>query len=244
MVPWQRDRDADRSARLLSGLCDTPGPSRGRHSTGDTLDRMLEWSARRRLLVTCVLLVCVAAAPLISPVASRAQHAAARPSASTQGAALLRRIEQAYTEVPGVIVRSSFGRFTEVLSHAKVVSESFSATDSDGTTRLVAINGSPTYAEEAGTGCWRALARSASQTLDGTGHRLLYGFGTKVTRTQSTATGWTVTLISDGSTDLVTVNKALLVQAVTLKKGKQRLEETFTTLLRAPALPKPKPRCS
>ena len=83
---------------------------------------------------------------------------------SPAGLTLIASVDRAYTHVPAAIITVSgagqTGRFTEILKGGSVVAESYSHSDSTGTTVLVAPTGSPTYAKEPHTSCWRTLARS------------------------------------------------------------------------------------
>lgn len=204
---------------------------------------MLDSPARRQLLAACA-----AAVLLCTPVAAQAERPfSPAHSASSAGALLMRRVQKAYARVPGLITAIRGGgvdaQFTEVLQHGVVVSEGYVGSANAGMTKLVSTNGSPTYAEEPGTSCWRRLARSAPQTLTDIGHPLLYMPGATIIRSQAVANGWVLRLSQNGTTARINVSKRFLVQTVTVTHGEQRAVETFITLAKAPKLPNPHPRC-
>src|SRR5579859_8099074 len=96
-------------------------------------------------------------APPASPAAARAR--------APRGVQLLSELRRAYEHVPAVIVSGSLGamsvRFTEILDHGKGRAEAFIGGPPGQTTRLVAPEGEPTFAQAPGTSCWHVLPHSA-----------------------------------------------------------------------------------
>jgi hypothetical protein len=169
---------------------------------------------------------------------------------NAQGVALATRVNDAYKRVPATIVKVSgptTGIFTEILKDGVVAAEQYEDANSSGTTMLVARRGSPTYAKEPGTTCWRALAKSDQQTLDDIGSPVI-GFlaslkGAAVAAPRSTPSGWTLALSQGGVHVTLSINKAMLIQQAIATKAGQRAAEQFQNLTRTPNLFVPEPHC-
>ena len=167
---------------------------------------------------------------------------------SPAGVALIASVDRAYTHVPAAIVKVSAagvaGQFTEIMKGGSVVAEAYTGTDSSGTTVLVAPAGSPTYAKEPHTSCWRLLSRSAPQALDDVGHPLLnFPANATIGAPRATSTGSVVTVSASGTTLVLTIAQSHLVQSIVATHAGVRGVEDLTNLTSAPALPDPTPRC-
>jgi hypothetical protein len=192
-----------------------------------------------------------AAAILGLGIIAAAGHETARAD-GVSGATLLDRVHAAYPHVPAVVVTVTGqsavdGVFTEILRSGLVVAEQFVGSNASGTTMLVAPNGTPTYAREPRTACWRTLAKSDGQTLSDVGQQFL-GFltatnGLSLSAPHRTATGWTLAFGASGTSGTVTIGKTMLVGSITLTHGAMHARENVDNLLRPPTLASPRPLC-
>ena len=204
----------------------------------------------RRFALSATVAAALVAGPGAVLLSSETPALGDTPHANAQGVALAARVNNAYKRVPAAIITlhgASTGAFTEILKNGIVVAEQFEGANSSGTTMLVAPHGSPTYAKEPQTTCWRALAKSDGQTLDDVGHPLLSFLsslkGVAVGAPRNTSYGWTLALSQGGVSLTLTISKALLVKEVTAIKRGQRVEEDIDNLTRTPSLFVPAPRC-
>lgn len=172
-----------------------------------------------------------------------------------RGLALLAQINKAYTHVPGVKIGLTFngvsvGSFTEVLRKDTVVAEQFVGSSSAGTTMLVAPEGSPTFAREPGSTCWKALPSKNPQTLTDIGHPTsILGIGTlKGIVVGPPIAGLdgdeTLRIVQGATSSFLIINgKTLLIQRVDASTPGKLAEEYISNLTSTPKLLKPGPRC-
>jgi len=193
------------------------------------------------------LAICATAAVAALAAVSPGADAVGATRSSPAGVALIASVDRAYERVPAVRISVSgagqVGRFTEILKGGSVAAEAYVVSNSSGTTILVAPTGSPTYAKEPHASCWRALARSAPQTLTDVGHPLLSFSGATIGAPRTTLGGWTVTVVAHGVTAVVAIDRSRLVTSVTATEAGLHAREQFTNLTRTPSLPNPAPRC-
>ncbi|MGD0981914.1 MAG: hypothetical protein ABR946_10620 [Solirubrobacteraceae bacterium] len=207
----------------------------------------------RRVTAVLALLACLvvgissgaAAKAVVSP-------RKAAPGSDARGLALLAAIDNAYTRVAGVEVRitlrgKQLGSFTDTLRGGSVVAEQFVAKSSVGTTMLVAPHGSPTFAREPGTSCWRILLPASPQALSDVGHPfLVFAKDTVVHRPTPVANGLESLDLVEGTTSVaLTVEaKTLLVARMDARMGSEVAEDSVTNLSAAPKLLIPRPLCT
>jgi hypothetical protein len=203
----------------------------------------------RRILRTILGLLVIGAGAALIPNATSALGA---NQANAQGVALVAQVNDAYKHLPGATLTIHVGVssevFTQVLRNGVVVAEQFEGASSAGTTMLVAPHGTPTYAKEPKTSCWRVLTKSDSQTLDDVGHAFLSVLATQkgvtVGSPHSTKDGWTLTLSHDGISLTLTISKASLVEAMTATKAGEPVEHiAVNNLTHVPSLLVPRPLC-
>jgi hypothetical protein len=165
---------------------------------------------------------------------------------------LIRTERHGKGRVAGVDVRirlrgKPLGSFTDSLRGGAVVAEQFVSTGGSGTTKLVAPHGSPTYAREADTSCWRILVPASPQTLSDVGHPFLaFAKGTIVQRPKSLANGLESLELGEGKTSitLTVERKTLLVQRMDARQGGEVAEDYVTNLSAVPRLLVPRPLCT
>ena len=172
----------------------------------------------------------------------------APPTGDPLGLALLGRVHHAYVNVPAVTIRGGSGaltfRFTVVLRSGLAVAEQYVGTEPAGTTLLVARRGSPTFAREPGTSCWRQLMASDPQALEDIGLRFPDLPRMKLERPRRTAGGWLLPVVSDGGPFLFAIDrKSMLIRSITIGAGGKRVLERVGALRSVPRLLLPKPRC-
>jgi hypothetical protein len=193
-------------------------------------------------------LVGFAAAALICSAASAAATTVDRSSGNDpQGVALLARVHQAYRSVAGVSIAGKTGalsfEYTLNLRSGIGVAEEFVGRQPSGTTVLVA-HGRPTYVFDSGRACWTALSASAPQTFENLGLHFPDQPGMSVKAPARTATGWSLTLVSDGTPGTLEIDRTSLhIRSLTVKTPSADIVEHVTILSSAPQLPEPEPRC-
>ena len=118
------------------------------------------------------------------------------------GLALLDRVDRAYARVPAVIVSGRTGqlqfRFMLVLDSGVTVGEQFFAESPGGVTQLVFRRGGPTYAQNPGTSCWRALASSDPQAFQNVGLPFPDQGGMRVGAPRAVSGGWMLPVTAGG----------------------------------------------
>jgi hypothetical protein len=165
-----------------------------------------------------------------------------------RGVALLSDVRRIYARVPAVVTTSRLKgtpiRFTSILKEGVVVGESFVGPRGD-TSTLVALPGTPTFAQDPGTSCWRLVPASDPQALTDIGSRFPpYPKDALVEMPQRTQTGWSLRVDTNEKSSTFDIDSNTLhVRSITLREAGQQLEEHVSTLASAPALPSPQPRC-
>jgi hypothetical protein len=156
-------------------------------------------------------------------------------------------VQRAYARFPAVVTTGRVGaisfRTTSLLNRGVIVAASFLGTSGSGTTMLVAPPGSPTFARDPGTACWRPARASDGQLL--IGERFPpYPKGAVVKAPRRTHNGWLVRVAASGNSFTYAIDgKTLLVPSIAAREGRQHFEERNRTLASAPTLPSPRPRC-
>jgi hypothetical protein len=118
------------------------------------------------------------------------------------------------------------------------------STDASGTTRLVAPRGSPTFAREPGSSCWRRLAESDRQSFDNIGLPFPDQPRMRVKAPQRTPTGWLLPIaVDDGPLALAIDASSMLVRSFNLTNQGTHIVEHAQNLASAPRLLVPQPRC-
>ena len=164
--------------------------------------------------------------------------------------ALLARARSAYAHVPAVVVTGTLVkarlRLTFILHDDRIVADGWLGTGANGEIiGAVTPAGSPTFARELGTRCWRPLAKSnvLSSTDLGTAFppALSGPFGPPV-RSRG---GWAIT--GEDSNGVVAVfvidAKTFLLRSLTSTESGFRFTGSVDALSSVPALPVPEPRC-
>jgi hypothetical protein len=172
----------------------------------------------------------------------------APPSGNQQGLRLLARVNQAYVHVPASALRGRAGafafRFTLVLRSGVIAAEQYVASGPGGTTELVRRPGAPTFAREPGSTCWRRLAASDQQALEGVGLRFPDQPHMRVQRPRRTASGWLLPVVGDGGHTVFLIDaKSMLLRSITIADGGRRIVERASALRSTPTLLTPQPRC-
>jgi hypothetical protein len=128
--------------------------------------------------------------------------------------------------------------------------EEFFGLSPAGTTILVAHGSGPTYAREAGTNCWRRLARGASQELDNVDIRFPYAYRTVVKAPRRAGAYWLLPVVTygrdSGESGAFTLRIAAsthLLQSQTSSANGRRYTEHVKALTRRPKLATPTPAC-
>jgi hypothetical protein len=179
--------------------------------------------------------------------ASGSGGALAQPSGDAAGLKLLARIHHAYLHVPAVTLSGRSGsfsfQFTVILRSDVGVAEQFISREPTGTTMLVA-RGSPTFARDPGTACWRPLAASSPRTFDNIGLPFPDQASMRVGAPRRTSTGWLLPVVADGDRGTFAIDgKSLFVRSFTLRSQGADVLEQATTLRSTPKLLVPEPRC-
>lgn len=196
----------------------------------------------------------VAAAPRSATAPGSATAPAVKPASggATSGQALLARARLAFAHVPAITTTLSIGnkgwdQFRSVLRNDRIVAEAFVGKAQDGqTTELVVRAGSPTYAHEPGTKCWRPLAASSPQSISDIGTQFPPALpaGANVEPTLPTRGGWLVPVQVGRDNTMFTIDaRTHLVTSVLSSSGAIRVGGDVQTLSSVPALPQPEPRC-
>ena len=172
----------------------------------------------------------------------------APPSGNRQGLRLLARVNEAYVHVPAAALSGHAGafafRFTVVLRSGVVVAEQDVVSGPGGTTELVRRQGAPTFAREPGSTCWRRLAASDRQALEGVGLRFPDQPHMRLQRPRRTASGWLLPVVGDGGHTVFLIDaKSMLLRSITIANGGKRILERVSALRSAPILLTPHPRC-
>jgi hypothetical protein len=173
----------------------------------------------------------------------------ALPRGNARGVALLARVRRTYTHYRGVVITGRIGalaaRFTLRLDAGAVVGEGFSGTRGAGTTELVALPGSSTFARDPGSSCWRPVPATDPQALTDIGHHFPFApSGVPVEAPQPNQHGWSLSVQADGRSSTFTIDRAtLLVQSITVRAPGKSVTELVRTLAPTPILPTPQPRC-
>lgn len=173
--------------------------------------------------------------------------AAQPPTGDARGLALLARVHHAYVGVPGVAISgrtASFTyRFALVLRAGIGVAEQFVSTGPAGTTKLVALRGSPTFVRAPGSSCWRRLAPSARQSFQNIGLPFPDQPRMRVGAPRRTATGWLLPVVlEDGALAFAIDGTTLLIRSLDPAQGAGAVEHA-ESLRSAPRLLVPEPRC-
>jgi len=182
-----------------------------------------------------------------------AASAAPRPAPPTgdpAGLALLQRVHRTYVGTPAVAVSGQAGslafRFTLVLRSGVGVAEQFVGRTTSGTTTLVARRGSPTFAREPGSSCWRRLPASAPQSFENLGLHFPDQPGMIVKAPRRTASGWLLPVVIDGAPAALAIDgKSLLIHTISIGAATPgtRVVEHVAVLRSAPKLFVPEPVC-
>jgi len=181
---------------------------------------------------------------------SRAAWAKPKRDPVPSAAALLARVRLAYASVPAVVVTGALVRarlrLTVILHDDRIVAEGWVGTGANGEViGAVAPTGSPTYARELGTKCWRPLAASDVQSLSDIGTEfpplLPRTFGTPV----RSRDGWSMSgEDSNGAIATFVVDaKTFQLRSLTSTDSGLTFTGSVDALSSAPALPVPEPRC-
>jgi hypothetical protein len=172
----------------------------------------------------------------------------APPTGNRQGLALLAGVNRAYVRVPAVTISGRSGafafRFTVLLRSDVTVGEQYVGSGPGGTTKLVRQQGSPTFAREPGSACWRQLAASNPQALDDIGLRFPGQPHMRVEHPRRTRSGWLLPVVGDGGHTVLTIDaKSMLLRSITVAAGGRRVLERVSALRSRPILFTPQPRC-
>lgn len=174
--------------------------------------------------------------------------ALAPPSGDRAGLALLARVNRAYARVPAVTIWGRSGifafRFEVVLRSGVIVAEQFVGSGPTGTTELVRNQGSPTFAREAGSACWRRLASADQQALDDIGLRFPDEPHMRVEAPRRTRGGWLLPVVGDGGRTVFVIDaKSTLLRSITIASSGKRVLEHVSSLRSVPILLTARPRC-
>ncbi len=199
---------------------------------------------RRSLLLALfasLVAVCIA-------VAASAGQRVAPPTGDAEGLALLARVHRAYRSVPAVAIsgrtRSLSFRFALVLRSGIGIAEQFVASGPSGTTMLVARSGTPTFARNPGSSCWRRLAATDRQSFTNIGLPFPDQPRMQVKHPRRTQTGWLLPIVvDDGPLAFVIDGRSMLIRSFNLTTQGTRIVEQAHNLNSAPALLVPQPRC-
>jgi hypothetical protein len=172
----------------------------------------------------------------------------APPTGDAGGLTLLERVHQAYVGVPAVTLSGRAGslsfRFTLLLHKGRGIAEQFVSSGPSGTTKLVARRGSPTFAREPGSSCWRPLAASDPQSFENIGLPFPDQPHMRLKAPRQTATEWLLPVVADGGPGTFAIDrKAMLIRSFTLTTHGIRIIEQARALHSAPTLLLPQPRC-
>jgi hypothetical protein len=172
----------------------------------------------------------------------------APPTGDARGLALLARVHRAYVSVPAVAVSGRAGslsfRFTLVLSSGISIAEQFVGSGPSGTTTLVARRGSPTFAREPGSRCWRRLAASDPQSFENIGLAFPDQPRMHAGAPRRTPSGWLLpVVVEDDPGTFAIEGKTMLVRSLTISTHGSRILEHVVALRSVPTLLIPEPRC-
>jgi hypothetical protein len=170
------------------------------------------------------------------------------PTGDRQGLALLARVNRAYVRVPAVTIWGHAGtfafRFEVLLRSDVIVGEQYMGSGPGGTTELVRQQGSPTFAREPGSACWRRLAASDQQALDDIGLRFPDQPHMRVKQPRRMRGGWLLPAVGDGGQTVFTIDaKSMLLRSITVASAGKQVLERVSALRSAPILLTPQPHC-
>jgi hypothetical protein len=197
--------------------------------------------ARLVAVFASLLAVCPAAA-------ARAGQRVAPPTGDADGLALLARVHRAYRSVPAVAISGRTGslsfRFALVLRSGIGIAEQFVASGPSGKTMLVARRGTPTFARNPGSSCWRRLAATDRQSFNNIGLPFPDQPRMQVKHPRRTQTGWLLPIVvDDGPLVFVIDGRSMLIRSFNLSTQGSRIVEQAHNLSSAPTLLVPQPRC-
>lgn len=165
------------------------------------------------------------------------------------GIALLNRITRAYDHVPAVVITGKRGAlsatFTAILQKGIVVGEELVGSTGAGTTTLVAPTGPTTFALNPGASCWQLVASSDPQSLTGIGQHFPPFTGlVRVEHPRPAHGGLLLALVAGGTSSTFGVDaKTLAIRTITVRATPGHVTENVRTLISAPKLASPRPRC-
>jgi hypothetical protein len=172
----------------------------------------------------------------------------APPTGNRQGLALLARVNRAYVRVPAVTIWGHAGtfafRFKVLLRSDVIVGEEYTGSGPGGTTELVRHQGSPTFAREPGSACWRQLGASNQQALEDIGLRFPDQPHMRVQQPRRTRSGWLLPVVGDGGQTVFTIDaKSMLLRSIKVASAGKQVLEHVSALRSAPILLTPQPHC-
>jgi hypothetical protein len=163
--------------------------------------------------------------------------------------ALMRRVTQSYRRVPAVLASTKVGgvsaQYTIVLRDGLVVAEEFVGGTGGDVTKLVAPPGSPTYALEPGTSCWRKLARTNPYSFSNIGKQFPHiPKSVDMFPPQRTSTGWLMRVRTGATAATYDIDRATLqISSIKALARGRSTTESLRSLSSAPVLISPAPRC-
>ncbi len=190
----------------------------------------------------------VAAFAVCAPVAIAAPAGAPGFSGDREALGLVARANRSYARIPAVridaVVSDATFRFTLFLRNGVTWAEQARVRTDEGEVNIVGTIGGGSFVKDAGASCWRFVAKSDPQAMEDLGDPVLAGPG-RLGRPRTIAGTIEIIATQRGGERMKIVldRRALTVRRVTYLSAGGNMTAHFTTLRRAPTLPRAQPRC-
>jgi hypothetical protein len=210
------------------------------------MDRQAKWLHRCARRTHVLVLAAAGGALLTLAPATAAVHASAAPTLTgdAAGLRLVRQINRAYANVPGVWAdadgKDFAGRFTFVMRNGIVVAAQALVDQGAPQPRLlVRPENQGTFQRNRSRACWQFLPKDHSQALTDVGKPLLSGPG-RVARPRVAAATITVTITTNGRAMHWVIDKRTMLLRGSTAVG---FKADVTNLEKRPTLLATQPRC-
>jgi hypothetical protein len=190
----------------------------------------------------------VVAVAACAPVTFAAPAAAPRFTGDREAVALLARANRSYVRIPAVridaVVSDRTFRFTLFLRKGVTWAEQARVRTDDDEINIVGTIGGGSFLKDPGASCWRFVPKSDPQAMEDLGEPVLAGPG-RLGRPR--AIGGTIEIIATQQggerMKIVLDRRTLTARRVTYLSARGNMTARFTTLRKAPTLPRAQPRC-